>query len=173
MRYQSHRRRGRRRVIVFVKRRVLMPVLRWLFEYSRDNFERQRRMNQVLFACVQELAVETARLRQEVRRLSTVKLAFVVQRYGADIAGGSEAHCRELAERLSPRHDITVLTTCARDYVTWENAAARRPRRRSAACACSGSRVDATAAHEGLRGSQRRGVRRPDAPRERQERVVP
>jgi len=51
-----------------------------------------------------------------------VKLAFVVQRYGADIAGGSEAHCRELAQRLSARHDITVLTTCARDYVTWENA---------------------------------------------------
>jgi glycosyltransferase involved in cell wall biosynthesis len=51
-----------------------------------------------------------------------VKLGFVVQRYGADIAGGSEMHCRQLAERLSSRHDITVLTTCARDYVTWENA---------------------------------------------------
>ena len=51
-----------------------------------------------------------------------MKLAFVVQRYGADIAGGSEMHCRQLAERLSPRHDITVLTTCARDYVRWENA---------------------------------------------------
>ena len=50
-----------------------------------------------------------------------MKLAFVVQRYGADIAGGSEAHCRELAKRLASRHDITVLTTCARDYVTWEN----------------------------------------------------
>jgi len=51
-----------------------------------------------------------------------VKLAFVVQRYGADIAGGSEMHCRQLAERFSSRHDITVITTCARDYVTWENA---------------------------------------------------
>lgn len=50
-----------------------------------------------------------------------MKLAFVVQRYGADIAGGSEAHCRDLAERLVPQHDITVLTTCARDYVTWAN----------------------------------------------------
>ena len=51
-----------------------------------------------------------------------MKLAFVVQRYGAGIAGGSEGLCRELAERLSPRHDITILTSCASDYVTWENA---------------------------------------------------
>ena len=51
-----------------------------------------------------------------------MKLAFVVQRYGAGIAGGSEGHCLELAERLSPHHQITVLTTCATDYVTWENA---------------------------------------------------
>ena len=50
---------------------MMMPVLRWLFEYSRDNFERQRRVNMVLFACVQELAVETARLRREVHQLSS------------------------------------------------------------------------------------------------------
>ena len=37
--------------ILFVKQRVLMPLLRWLAEYSRDNFERQRRINHVLFAC--------------------------------------------------------------------------------------------------------------------------
>ena len=58
------------RFIIFAKRRLLMPVFRWLFEYSRDNFERQRRMNEVLCGCVQELAIETARLRREVRRLS-------------------------------------------------------------------------------------------------------
>jgi glycosyltransferase involved in cell wall biosynthesis len=51
-----------------------------------------------------------------------MKLAFVVQRYGADIAGGSEGLCREIAERLAARHEITVLTSCAKDYVTWENA---------------------------------------------------
>ena len=69
MRYRSHR-SGAGPLIIFAKRRLLMPVFRWLFEYSRDNFERQRRMNDVLCGCVQELAIETARLRREVRRLS-------------------------------------------------------------------------------------------------------
>jgi hypothetical protein len=67
MRYRSHRGRAGA-AIVFVKRRLLMPVFRWLFEYSRDNFERQRRMNEVLAACVQELAIETVRLRREIDR---------------------------------------------------------------------------------------------------------
>ena len=70
MQYQSHRGGAAAAVIIFIKRRLLMPVFRWLFEYSRDNFERQRRVNHVLFACVQELAIETARLRQELRRAS-------------------------------------------------------------------------------------------------------
>ena len=69
VRYQSHR-AAAGPILIFIKRRLLMPVLRWLFEYSRDNFERQTRMNHVLAACVQELAIETARLRQDVRRLS-------------------------------------------------------------------------------------------------------
>jgi len=70
MRYQSHRASGAASIIIFIKRRVLMPIFRWLFEYSRDNFERQRRVNEVLFACVQELAVENARLRRDMRALS-------------------------------------------------------------------------------------------------------
>jgi glycosyltransferase involved in cell wall biosynthesis len=48
-------------------------------------------------------------------------VAFVVQRYGADVTGGSEALARAVAERLLPFHDVTVFTTCARDYVTWRN----------------------------------------------------
>jgi glycosyltransferase involved in cell wall biosynthesis len=49
------------------------------------------------------------------------ELAFVVQRYGPEVAGGSETLARELAERLGAECAITVFTTCARDYVTWRN----------------------------------------------------
>jgi glycosyltransferase involved in cell wall biosynthesis len=50
-----------------------------------------------------------------------MKLAVVVQRYGADINGGAELHARYVAERLAAHADVRVLTTCARDYVTWRN----------------------------------------------------
>ena len=70
LRYQSHRSKGPAALLILVKRYILMPAFRWMYEYSRDNFERQRRTNHVLFACVQELALETALLRRELRRLS-------------------------------------------------------------------------------------------------------
>ena len=50
-----------------------------------------------------------------------MRLAVVVQRYGADINGGAELHARYIAERLSGHAEVEVVTTCARDYVTWKN----------------------------------------------------
>ena len=50
-----------------------------------------------------------------------MKLALVTPRYGAEIASGAEHACRLLAEQLSFRHDVEVLTTTARDHRTWKN----------------------------------------------------
>jgi len=49
------------------------------------------------------------------------EVAFVVQRYGEGITGGSESLARAVAERLASDYRITVFTSCARDYVTWRN----------------------------------------------------
>ena len=54
--------------------------------------------------------------------MSRPKTLVVVQRYGEDVAGGAEAHARELTRRLAPHLDIEVLTSAAHDYRTWENA---------------------------------------------------
>jgi hypothetical protein len=56
------------RFILFAKRRILLPMTRWLFEYSQDNFRRQDHLNRVLFACIEELALENARLRRDLQR---------------------------------------------------------------------------------------------------------
>ncbi|MFO7866518.1 MAG: glycosyltransferase family 4 protein [Candidatus Aminicenantes bacterium] len=55
-----------------------------------------------------------------------MKVAFVVQRYGMDINGGAELHCRWVAEHMSRHWDVEVLTTQAVDYITWRNAYSER-----------------------------------------------
>ena len=49
------------------------------------------------------------------------KVAFVVQRYGKEVNGGAELHCRWIAERMSKYWGVEVLTTCAIDYNTWKD----------------------------------------------------
>ena len=51
-----------------------------------------------------------------------MRLAFVVQRYGAEVNGGAELHCRWLAEELARRHQVEVFATRALDYLEWANA---------------------------------------------------
>ena len=50
-----------------------------------------------------------------------MKVAFVVQRYGTEVVGGAELHCRWIAEHVAERHEVEVLTTTATDYMSWQN----------------------------------------------------
>ena len=49
------------------------------------------------------------------------RIAIVAQRYGLEVNGGAEYHARILAEKLSYKYQVDVLTTTALDYHTWEN----------------------------------------------------
>lgn len=49
------------------------------------------------------------------------KIAFVVVRYGKEINGGAEYHCRMLAERLVEDYNVEILTTCVKDYIKGGN----------------------------------------------------
>lgn len=51
-----------------------------------------------------------------------MRLLYVVQRYGHEVAGGAELHCRQFATRMAGRgHAVEVLTSCALSYVDWAN----------------------------------------------------
>ena len=50
-----------------------------------------------------------------------MRIAFVVQRCGAEVNGGAESLCLQIAQRMSRHWETEILTTCAIDYMRWEN----------------------------------------------------
>lgn len=47
------------------------------------------------------------------------KICFIILRYGDEVDGGAEKHCRMLAERLVERYEVDILTTKFIDYNTF------------------------------------------------------
>jgi len=49
------------------------------------------------------------------------KIAIIVQRCGKEVVGGSEGYAFQMAKILSDTFNIDILTTTAKDYMTWKN----------------------------------------------------
>lgn len=49
------------------------------------------------------------------------RIAIVVPRCHSSVTGGAEAHGWQYAKLLASNHDVDVLTSTARDYVSWDN----------------------------------------------------
>src|SRR3989454_3316665 len=57
--------------------------------------------------------------RRTLPRRHRVRILVVVQRYGAEVVGGSESHARVVAHRLAMVNEVEVATTNALDYWSW------------------------------------------------------
>ncbi|WCL49577.1 glycosyltransferase family 4 protein [Leptospira sp. GIMC2001] len=53
--------------------------------------------------------------------LKTYKVVAVLPRYSEEIIGGAERLARDLLLLLPKHWDIKILTTCAKDYISWKN----------------------------------------------------
>ncbi|HYH99214.1 glycosyltransferase [Hyalangium sp.] len=58
--------------------------------------------------------------RRPARKPKRPRVAIVVQRFG-EVTGGAERHAQQLSEHLAPHWDLTLLTTCAKNHLSWEN----------------------------------------------------
>ena len=82
IRFRSHR-PVIGKMLIFVKRRIVLPVVYWLYEYCSENFRAQRRINDGLMILTETLAQENARLRLDVDGLKRIVAA------GSDDSGGT------------------------------------------------------------------------------------
>jgi len=120
--YQTHR--GAGAPIIFVKKRLLMPLLRWFYEFSRDKFERQRGSTRCCSRAPgagdpNEPAASELREKSRATPRQGVKLACrpTLRRGNRRTA----RRCTAATGRsLASRH-ASPCSSCARD-TPWENA---------------------------------------------------
>jgi glycosyltransferase involved in cell wall biosynthesis len=82
----------------------------------------QQQSMQATAECLQR-ALASVRPRRVVPRRERPRVTFVVQRYGEDLVGGAEGHARQVVRALHSTGlvELEVLTTCARDHLSWAN----------------------------------------------------
>ncbi|WP_224243664.1 glycosyltransferase family 4 protein [Hyalangium gracile] len=97
-----------------LRARILKGQTRRLAHFSAENAQR------ALATALGETASSAPKPRRTTRKPKRPRVAIVVQRYG-QVTGGAERHAQQLAEHLSPHFELTVLTTCAKNHLSWEN----------------------------------------------------
>ena len=96
-----------------LRQRLLSGQARRLKHFSAENSQR---------ALAQALGEPQApRARRSTRKPKRPRVGVVVQRYG-EVTGGAERHAQQLCEHLAPHFQLTLLTTTAKNHLTWENA---------------------------------------------------
>ncbi len=97
-----------------LRARLLQGQARRLTHFSADNTQ------QALAKALGENAIPHPQPRKSTRKPKRPRVAIVVQRYG-QVTGGAERHAQQLAEHLAPHWELTLLTTCAKNHLSWEN----------------------------------------------------
>jgi glycosyltransferase involved in cell wall biosynthesis len=97
-----------------LRKRLLKGQARRLAHFSAENAQK------ALAKALGETAPTPPPVRRPARKPKRPRVAIVVQRFG-EVTGGAERHAQQLAEHLSPHWELILLTTCAKNHLTWEN----------------------------------------------------
>jgi glycosyltransferase involved in cell wall biosynthesis len=92
---------------------------RFRFENLRERYEDV--ITSLTAAAADPADKQPATRRSNRKPSGKPKVAFVVQRCGKEVNGGAELHCRQVAEKTAAVWNTEIITTCALDYMTWDN----------------------------------------------------
>ena len=95
-----------------LRQRLLQGQARRLEDFTADASQR---------ALARALGEEQPPKRRKPPTRKKPRVGLVVQRYG-EVTGGAERHAQQVVEHLSPHWELTVLTTTAKNHLSWESA---------------------------------------------------